>query len=240
MSGIELKVEEMICKAGRCDIVWQIHRGHVYSHRRKKRHSETSGTRGEYWNLGDSNQKRCPRLSASVNLTTPAVEVQDTRNDSTGFLLWLLGAWLLEVKHSQTIGLCCTGDVQNRNQCAGTGAAQPLVDPLQHMLIAVQLQWLQFRCSFDTEIQTWRIGGWKIKSLLSRMIFAFVLSPVCKAENPIDLSLPSMRASFQVQSSSRGRILVTSPCKQHIDPKDRVRESQDCPGMLFSAWDQME
>lgn len=35
--------------------------------------------------------------------------------------------------------LCCAGYVQNRDQHAGAGAAQPSADPLQHMLVAVQM-----------------------------------------------------------------------------------------------------
>lgn len=49
------------------------------------------------------------------------------------------GARFLEAQQSRAGVLCCAGDVQNREQHAGAGAAQPLVDPLQHMLIAVQI-----------------------------------------------------------------------------------------------------
>lgn len=150
-SGMEMKVEVIICKGGRCDIVWQTCRVRVYSHRRKKRHFEKSAT-GDLgiWNLGNSNLKGCPRLLASINLTTPTVKFQDTCKHNTGYLLStrLPGALFLEVQNSQTVGLCCAGDVQNRDRMQGLELHNPCLTPCN-------ICWLLFRyddCSSDAHL----------------------------------------------------------------------------------------
>lgn len=55
------------------------------------------------------------------------MKVQDTAKITHATSFNLLWAWFLEV-------LCYAGNMQ------GTGAAQPSVDPLQHMLIAIQIR----------------------------------------------------------------------------------------------------
>lgn len=231
-----MEVKDMICKEGRCDIVWQTCRVHVCSCRKKKRHFEKIWYRRRILEFGGFKLEWTSETFGFSKPDNPNGEGSRYCKDNTGYLLGIRILGLVPGSIEEP-GCCCAVLETCRTGIStqGAGAAQPLTDPLQHMLIAVQIWWLQIRCSFDTEFQKWGKGGWKIKSLFGRIIFAFDLRPVCKAENPIHLSLPSMRASFQVWSSSTGRFLFTSTGKQHVDPKSRAREGQGCLGMLCIA-----